>query len=270
MKPFKPINFNILISILFLFVAQNLSAQGYCVPKLQCNPPFNNVDSVIFAGITNASSGCGYNDFTSSVSAGTINLGDSCKGKIVCSLSSWPGHLSIWIDWNNDSIFDETGIEKIINNITTPGNCINNCSIPINILPPTDAYIGNIRMRIVCAYTANPIACYTGSEWADAEDYLITIYPATSTKSFSKTNYVLTLYPNPVAGNEFSIEVTGFENETNLRLIIEDISGRKMYDQNYSRITKLNLNTDGLLQKGIYFVSICRQQTTLVKKLIVN
>lgn len=78
------------------------------------------------------------------------------------------------------------------------------------------------------------------------------------------------IYPNPLNTNKLSIDMVGFENENNVQVKIMNLMGQTVYHENTKNTTHFEKNTEGLLQKSIYLVSIESGRTKIARKLIVN
>jgi len=97
----------------------------------------------------------GYNDLSGDVSYNTIQTaGESFNFSHTFAGDFFPGDntLIIWIDWNDDGTFDDSG-EQVFNNYTgmfsTQVTQTGTISIPTEVVP------GNYRMRVRCQW-ANP------------------------------------------------------------------------------------------------------------------
>ena len=109
----------------------------------------------------------GYSDYTSLTT--TLNKGTSYPLSISPGLS-WIGNVPnaycrVWIDFNNNKTFEanELVIEKTNANPLTA-----------NVLVPTTAVTGNVRMRVALKFGAYPTACETFDR-GEVEDYTVNI-----------------------------------------------------------------------------------------------
>ena len=147
---------------------------GYCIPTTSNNSAY--IENVTIEGgagqdISNLNSGpgltgSGYSDFSSQI----VNA--IPEGSIDYSIGIESGEtagLKIWIDWNNDLVFDET-TELVYQSISYSGSFAG--SIPL----PTGA-VGDLRMRIGSSYTPStgPANACSNTGQGEYEDYTIHI-----------------------------------------------------------------------------------------------
>jgi hypothetical protein len=141
---------------------------GYCVPA---------PSSVDGSGITNVSAGTinnttttesnNYGDFTAQST-------DVVQGaNLAVDITYTTGYTyvtKIWVDWNNDLDFDDSGEEVYsgTSNSTSP------TTLAASFTVPSDASVGSHRMRIGGTDTGPPTPCYTGT-WGSYEDYSINV-----------------------------------------------------------------------------------------------
>jgi len=142
---------------------------GYCVPA--GNNTSYYIDGFSTTGgyqnITNTGtgySGTGYGDFTAqSVSqsdGGTVNF------NAVFGSSGNTFHFRIWVDWNNDFIFDDAN-ELMFDGTDYQTSYTGSFSVPAGTA------FGDYRMRIRDTYTGTPGPCGTSN--GEAEDYTFTV-----------------------------------------------------------------------------------------------
>ncbi len=152
-------------------------------PAPYCAVSFNSgnepITLVQFADIDNTSSSAligaiSHQDFTAisgNVTAGftyPITINGNTNG-------NFSNVITVYIDWNQDNDFSDTGESYII------GNIINNSGneIPIsNIIDvPLNAINGTTRMRVIKKYNSAGLACNT-TGFGQAEDYTINVTAA--------------------------------------------------------------------------------------------
>jgi hypothetical protein len=129
----------------------------------------------------------GYSDYTNLTT--TLNKGQSYPLSISPGLS-WIGNVPnayarAWIDFNNNNTFEsnELVLEKTNANPLTA-----------NVLVPTNAVAGAVRMRVALKYGAYPTACET-FEKGEVEDYTINITEGSSVCDNDVTAPVFTSCP---------------------------------------------------------------------------
>ena len=146
---------------------------GYCVPA---------PTSVDGTGITNVTMGTinnntgaeagNYGNYSAMSTTGS--QGETIPFSIRFSTSGFGYDAIIWIDWNNDLDFDDTG-ELMFSGTspsTNPGILTGSFQIPAT------AILGNHRLRIGGVDFGPPTPCYTGS-YGTYEDYTINVIAAT-------------------------------------------------------------------------------------------
>lgn len=166
--------------------------------------------------------------------------------------------LTFFIDWNNDGDFDDTN-EAF--NTTTPltgtGTTANNFPlIPATFTVPSDAVVGNLRMRIKTNYfptTNNTTQLATLSSACSnvingqSEDHILTVNAQQSlaVSDIDKTEN-LSVYPNPFSGILNISDIKGIKS-----ISINDISGREV--KSLAPATEINLSD---LKTGLYIVNL--------------
>ncbi|MCX6309320.1 MAG: Ig-like domain-containing protein, partial [Bacteroidia bacterium] len=78
------------------------------------------------------------------------------------------------------------------------------------------------------------------------------------------------IYPNPLHTNTLSIDMVGFEDSKTVEVKILNLLGQTVFHENTKNTTHFEKDTEGLLQKSIYLVSIESGRTKIARKLIVN
>ena len=144
---------------------QYCSASGGCSGSIEGSL---NIDSVEVGDISNTSTGCSnYADYTSMST--TMEIG---TGYEITVTNGDPfdenDQLGIWVDWNKDFDFYDTG-----ETISVDGGPVIFTAI---ITPPEGATLGDTRMRIRICWTGTLSPCGT-TEWGEVEDYTITVAP---------------------------------------------------------------------------------------------
>lgn len=166
--------------------------------------------------------------------------------------------LTFFIDWNNDGDFDDTN-EAF--NTTTPltgtGTTANNFPlIPATFTVPSDAVVGNLRMRIKTNYfpTTNNTTQLAALSSAcsnvingQSEDHILTVNAQQSlaVSDIDKTGN-LSVYPNPFSDILNISDIKGVKS-----ISINDISGREVKSLVPAR--EINLSD---LKTGLYIVNL--------------
>jgi hypothetical protein len=170
----------------------------------------------------------GYSDFTS-IST-TLNKGQSYPLSISPGLS-WIGNLPnayvrAWIDFNDNKTFEanELVLEK---NNTNP--------ITANVLVPSTAITGNVRMRVALKFGAYPTACETFDK-GEVEDYTLNITGGTVT---------------PTCLNKFLLDIVDIPTFTCIRTTpgVRTDCGLQQYGQNIADGFQFYLQNTSLIGK---------------------
>ncbi|MFP9116129.1 GEVED domain-containing protein, partial [Flavobacterium sp. RHBU_3] len=148
---------------------------GYCTPSSSSTTyyitGFSTTGGV--TNITNTGTGqstSGYGDYTaqsvSNYAGTTINFS--------ASFSTGTYGLAIWVDWNNDYDFSDSGEQRFVSSGYN-GSYSSSFTIPAGTAP------GNYRMRVFADYystaPSNPCAFSTSGPYGEAEDYTLTVTP---------------------------------------------------------------------------------------------
>jgi hypothetical protein len=80
----------------------------------------------------------------------------------------------------------------------------------------------------------------------------------------------VTVYPNPVSKDSFSVDVTGFEKMNNVWVKIINLKGQAVYQTCLNNPTHLEIDASGKLKKSVYVLSVESGQTKAVNRFIVN
>lgn len=151
------------------------ATQCYCIPGTTNSSLSDDILNVTYAGINHSTTYSsnpgvnGYNDFTSSVLPAQVTKGNIDTFKMTIN-SGGTEHGAIWIDWNQNGLFD-TSEFTYIGTGATP----NVISKPISI--PLTASIGTTRMRVRSKYSTtlvstDPCSAYT---YGETEDYSVVV-----------------------------------------------------------------------------------------------
>ncbi len=147
-----------------------IAKTGYCTANNSTNTSYY-ISGITTSGastnFTNSPTGFtsgGYADYTSSF---TVSQYAGLGFNITATHPSSTYGYSVWVDWNNDLDFDDTG-ENIINTgyLSSPAS-IGTITIP-NGTPA-----GNYRMRIRNAYLSNPAPSCGDFQYGETEDYTL-------------------------------------------------------------------------------------------------
>ncbi len=83
-------------------------------------------------------------------------------------------------------------------------------------------------------------------------------------------NKSVLLYPNPYKSGSLSIDLKGFETETNTKVTISNLIGQTIAQTLLNDSNSTQIDLSGKLNESVYFVSIESGNTKITKKLIVQ
>jgi len=156
----------------------------YCTPASTCTN--EGIINVTFNTLSNSSPKCnntsGYSNFASLGSLTNVQQATNVPISVTGTINSNPASAGVWIDYNQNSVFDaseftligsSTGITTLPANYTYSGN----------VYIPATALTGITRMRVRTANQGgitSASACTNSGVYGEYEDYLITIDPGTT------------------------------------------------------------------------------------------
>lgn len=159
--------------------------------------------------------------------------------------------FSIWIDFNQDGIFDVS--EIVMTNQTTT------TSVSGSIFIPAASPIGITKMRIGMVSGASPDACPASAFYGEYEDYCVYIGPQVG---IGENISVVSIYPNPVIDQLF---IQSTESISTIRIF--DSSGREVVQiHNYEGLPISTID----FSSGIYFVEVTSNSAIYKSKFVKN
>ena len=236
------------------------------------------ISNVSIRGIDNDSGvadNTGYQDFTS------ISTSLSLSGTYTLSVTVDPvgfqDHCYVFIDWNNDFIFDTETERYDLGNYVEE---VSTNSVEINV--PVDAYIGDIRMRVILEYfdSSAPYgdgACnidHNNYEYGETEDYTLNISDSQLSVTGDSVFNNFTLAPNPIsAGTNLTIKFDIQNSDENVVVNFFDFSGKLIksytFEENESVFYHDQFFIDDL-STGLYILNINNGANSTSKKLIIE
>ena len=114
----------------------------------------------------------GYEDFTA-IATDVVRGGSYDLSVRVNTDGNNTLHTMVWIDWNNDLDFDDSGESFSLGTATNVANGATAGS-PFSLTVPNTAFLGNVRMRVSTKVGLAPTSCETDFD-GEVEDYTITI-----------------------------------------------------------------------------------------------
>ncbi|OFX59629.1 MAG: hypothetical protein A2066_14080 [Bacteroidetes bacterium GWB2_41_8] len=216
---------------------------------------------------SNSTGSTGYADLTANifnVSANSnynITLTPNYSGKV----SSWG--WSVWIDFNNDSDFDDAGEQVLtVSKVKT--------AVTKNISIPSAAITGKTRMRVSMKRNLIPEACENFSN-GEVKDYSVNISVAASETLSLKSAEIgkpeinqpvsFTLFPNPVENIlNLKVEEVSFKDTYSIFNLQGALISRNTINSNLTQIDVSNLPS------GIYIVNVENGTQSYKSKFIKN
>ncbi|MBN1112440.1 MAG: fibronectin type III domain-containing protein [Bacteroidales bacterium] len=176
----------------------------YCASNGK-NSSYEWIDLVQLAEINNATGDdSGYKDYTAQTA--TIAIGSTERVTVSCGFksSTYTEFWNVWIDYNQDGVFADS--EKVMTgSSSSSANLYNDFNVP------TDAALGNTRMRVSMKYNADGTSCESFS-YGEVEDYTVNIVATKNTGAgnnysndaialgFEAPSKIASVYPNPTNG----------------------------------------------------------------------
>ena len=236
----------------------------YCASKGN-NANYEWIQRVQFSGFDNVSGkNGGYANFTNLVA--TVARGETLPIYFQAGFSgsSYTEYWSIWIDFNQNGTFDSN--ERVVYGSSSSSNLLT-----ANVTIPSDAVLGNTRMRVSMKYNAAQTPCETFA-YGEVEDYTINVLQTrvsgTTTEPIAEelSNVdveAYKLYPNP-ANDKITVSLQGIIGDVSLR--IYDTQGRLVKETIlYNMETELDVSN---LAKGIYIISIDEEKMPINKRFV--
>jgi uncharacterized repeat protein (TIGR02543 family) len=168
----------------------NVAEKPYCTSSGN-SQSYEYIAGVAVADLNNSSGASGYTDFTNYTA--NMTQGDTVSVSLTPGFvsSSYTEYWKIWIDYNGDHDFEDTGEEVF----SGSGSSTVTGSFDV----PTAAPLGDTRMRVSMSYSTYPPICGTFS-YGEVEDYNANI-------SGTCTQYTLTT--NTVGNGSIDLNPAG-------------------------------------------------------------
>ncbi|WP_299455215.1 GEVED domain-containing protein [uncultured Microscilla sp.] len=235
----------------------DIPAPDYCTASAQ-QTDSEHITQVQLGSINNTSASSGYADYTTQST--TMTPGQSYALTVTPSASWSSSKLSVWVDWNRDGDFDDSGEATVING-SGPYN--------INLNAPVGAASGDVRMRIRLSYgTSLSTAC--GDGWTgEVEDYTINISGASGAQAGTHQGFTIgqgaQAYPNPSINGNYTVAIPVNAQEKSL-IRVFNMRGKLVKTKSIEH-KQANLSLQGL-PKGLYQMQITNGTSVYTKTLI--
>ncbi|MCK5907944.1 MAG: family 10 glycosylhydrolase, partial [Flavobacteriales bacterium] len=213
------------------------------------------IESVRFKKTTNKSgNNNGYHDFTNTIFQ--LKVGDETSIELTpgFSGSALPQHWKVFIDFNNDGDFKDSGETIFSTTSTSSANISKVISLPSNV----DEGVYRMRIMMKGTTSTNDIDACTDVAKGEVEDYLVNLSVKDILKidDLSKEQSIGVAFPNPFS-NELQFKLNSDRNE-DVELVVYNYMGQIIH-QNYYSATK-GENTikieSGQWSQGIYLMLV--------------
>jgi|GEM_PF-1292163 len=171
---------------------------------------------------------------------------------------AWENFFTVFIDWNQNNIFNDPGemfeIGSIFNSTGEDGIQLEGA-----ISVPNNATLGTTVMRVLKGYNESPQDPCADYGYGQVEDYSITILSVLGTEEVAKNS--ISSYPNPVE-DIITIESDKFLS----KIVIYDISGKIILEVSPQQ-DKIKLDLS-FLSSGIYMAKAITDEEVQTLKII--
>ncbi|MDR0228057.1 MAG: GEVED domain-containing protein [Flavobacteriaceae bacterium] len=213
---------------------------GYCIPIGAKNngDEIRNFKLSNLNNNSNASEGtAGYMDYSGTVDPAILEIGEAYVASLTSGTGTGNHGATIWIDYNNNLVFEENEKVSAIGNTISPNTTANfpSFTVPATVKP------GLYRLRVQYHYNkagANLDPCILTSEFGETEDYEVQIIPEPScfpplnimTPGITK-NSVNIVWDAPIEGTssvldyQYEVRTSGLPGSGSTGLIASNTTG---------------------------------------------
>ncbi|MFD2552145.1 GEVED domain-containing protein [Bizionia sediminis] len=233
---------------------------GYCLPSGTNTSTYINDFTATgpYTNISNLGSGLSTNNYGDFYNTQAIEVVPGMSFDFSTTIVSGTVGSTIWIDWNNDFVFDQATETMFTTTSFGNGPFTGSITVPAGIAD------GDYRMRVMIDWNdSNPSedACALNFGRGEVEDYKVTVNATLSADSFNQIAF--NYYPNPVSN---VLTIKGQQT-------IEKVSVYNMLGQTVLNTTP-NAATSQVdmsaLQAGAYFVKVTIANSTETIRIIKN
>ncbi|MFD2552144.1 choice-of-anchor J domain-containing protein [Bizionia sediminis] len=233
---------------------------GHCLPSgTNTNTYINDFTATgPYTNISNLGSGLSTNNYGDFYNTQAIEVVPGMSFDFSTTIVSGTVGSTIWIDWNNDFVFDQATETMFTTTSFGNGPFTGSITVPAGIAD------GDYRMRVMIDWNdSNPSedACALNFGRGEVEDYKVTVNATLSADSFNQIAF--NYYPNPVSN---VLTIKGQQT-------IEKVSVYNMLGQTVLNTTP-NAATSQVdmsaLQAGAYFVKVTIANSTETIRIIKN
>lgn len=153
---------------------------GYCIPTGSANNS-DEIRNFKLSNLDNSSAASegtnGYSDYTATVDAAELQASFSYVASLTSGSGSGSHGAAIWIDYNNDLVFDEDEMVAFL-----PSSIYGSSTVSFpEFTVPVDTEPGIYRLRVQYRWDSSGAdldPCSTSTEYAEIEDYAVSILAA--------------------------------------------------------------------------------------------
>jgi len=231
------------------FTTQSSGDQSYCNSR-GYTADYEWIDLVRINTINNPSgSNAGYGNFTNLST--NVTKGTTYSLTISAGLTSnYIEYWNVWIDYNRDGDFNDTGENPIHFSSNSSGNIVNSITIP------TTASVGTTRMRVSMKYGGYATNCQA-FPYGEVEDYTLNIVSSFRLPSNNELSIEdVSIYPNPITDLvTVTFQSTG---DGRVDLNVMNIDGKTVQSAQYDIQEGLNSIPMGMsdIAPGLYVIEI--------------
>ena len=234
----------------------NPPTPDYCAAVAQ-QTGSEHITQVQMGSINNTSTSSGYGNYTSQST--NVTTGQSYTITVTPSVSWSASKLNLWVDWNRDGDFEDSGEATVINGAGPYST---------SLTVPTSATIGATRMRIRLSY-GNALSTACGNGWTgEVEDYTLVVLASGAQAGARVTRDAndARVFPNPSASGMYTILFPPTKVHAMAIVRVFNARGKLVKSKPASEFrTKLSLKG---LPKGLYQMQIIRGNEIFQKTLI--
>ncbi len=237
------------------YITVNAAPVNYCSSQGN-NFSYEWISKVVVNSFTKNSSGSSYSDYTADIidlnsGSNTISLTPAFSGTVYNEV--W----RVWIDWNKDGDFTDSGEEVYASALTS--------AVVSGSFNTQAGFTGQTRMRVSMKWNGTPTSCESFS-YGEVEDYTINVNASNEVTDFAanKVDYKINVYPNP-AQDYFVISQSEI---LDTEAMIYDMEGRLVMKRKL--MDYQNTFNTSHLESGIYMIRLHQNEEIINKKIIIN
>ncbi|WP_242157924.1 zinc-dependent metalloprotease [Aestuariivivens sediminis] len=177
-------------------------------------------------------------------------------------------HVKVYIDYNNNGDFNDSGEEifSSTNNLEIHSGNFTIPAISPNVIANTPLWV-----RVISDFASTPTNTITGPDFSpqygQVEDFSVFISNSLNVKDHALTKDLITIVPNPNRGR-FSLKYDG--NLSLKKLSIFNMIGREVMTlplRDFERSKTIDLS---YIQSGMYFITIMSDSSQATKKISIK